>query len=229
MLCSFCFLCFLMIVFRFVFLFYFYLLFFFFFLCYIFFYFFFFFQAEDGIRDADVTGVQTCALPILNGHSYNIIETNGVNQFNNAYTQGDLNINELILYDDRIINGNNTIGKLTIMPKSIKMTLANGTTQTITDDMQINGTACQFNTIVSATGANIAYANPNDHNRFDFVTIGGINATDADLEFDVNSGSLGNNNSQVIFLTGTPGVVGLGPDQSCVSIDPNIRSEEHTS
>src|SRR5207245_7005195 len=27
--------------------------------------FFFFFQAEDGIRDATVTGVQTCALPIL--------------------------------------------------------------------------------------------------------------------------------------------------------------------
>src|SRR5207245_7379334 len=26
---------------------------------------FFFFQAEDGIRDATVTGVQTCALPIL--------------------------------------------------------------------------------------------------------------------------------------------------------------------
>ena len=30
--------------------------------------FFFFFQAEDGIRDADVTGVQTCALPILLGY-----------------------------------------------------------------------------------------------------------------------------------------------------------------
>src|SRR6266699_5355154 len=27
----------------------------------------FFFQAEDGIRDADVTGVQTCALPISEG------------------------------------------------------------------------------------------------------------------------------------------------------------------
>jgi len=26
---------------------------------------FFFFQAEDGIRDKLVTGVQTCALPIL--------------------------------------------------------------------------------------------------------------------------------------------------------------------
>src|SRR6267378_7402229 len=30
-----------------------------------FFLFFFFFQAEDGIRDLYVTGVQTCALPIL--------------------------------------------------------------------------------------------------------------------------------------------------------------------
>src|SRR5207245_8700873 len=28
---------------------------------------FFFFQAEDGIRDATVTGVQTCALPISPG------------------------------------------------------------------------------------------------------------------------------------------------------------------
>src|SRR2546422_3755982 len=28
------------------------------------FFFFFFFQAEDGIRDVAVTGVQTCALPI---------------------------------------------------------------------------------------------------------------------------------------------------------------------
>ena len=27
---------------------------------------FFFFQAEDGIRDTEVTGVQTCALPIFN-------------------------------------------------------------------------------------------------------------------------------------------------------------------
>src|SRR5207245_4543009 len=34
--------------------------------CVLFFlYLFFFFQAEDGIRDATVTGVQTCALPIL--------------------------------------------------------------------------------------------------------------------------------------------------------------------
>src|SRR6266542_6538345 len=31
----------------------------------LYFFFFFFFQAEDGIRDATVTGVQTCALPIF--------------------------------------------------------------------------------------------------------------------------------------------------------------------
>src|SRR5439155_13101526 len=33
-------------------------------ICPIFLFFFFFFQAEDGIRDGHVTGVQTCALPI---------------------------------------------------------------------------------------------------------------------------------------------------------------------
>src|SRR5207248_8103220 len=32
---------------------------------FILFYLFFFFQAEDGIRDRTVTGVQTCALPIF--------------------------------------------------------------------------------------------------------------------------------------------------------------------
>src|SRR2546421_8642752 len=31
---------------------------------------FFFFQAEDGIRDLIVTGVQTCALPIFSGDSH---------------------------------------------------------------------------------------------------------------------------------------------------------------
>src|SRR5207245_4743643 len=41
---------------------------------------FFFFQAEDGIRDATVTGVQTCALPILFGDLSNStgLSTKGV-------------------------------------------------------------------------------------------------------------------------------------------------------
>src|SRR2546422_4792520 len=34
--------------------------------------FFFFFQAEDGIRDVAVTGVQTCALPISFAHASGI-------------------------------------------------------------------------------------------------------------------------------------------------------------
>ena len=33
---------------------------------------FFFFQAEDGIRDVAVTGVQTCALPIYGDVSVNV-------------------------------------------------------------------------------------------------------------------------------------------------------------
>src|SRR5207253_8598263 len=36
--------------------------------CSIVFLFFFFFQAEDGIRDGHVTGVQTCALPIFRAY-----------------------------------------------------------------------------------------------------------------------------------------------------------------
>src|SRR5256885_16255172 len=38
---------------------------------------FFFFQAEDGIRDYKVTGVQTCALPISSSRS--IYMTEGIN------------------------------------------------------------------------------------------------------------------------------------------------------
>src|SRR5437773_8224461 len=43
----------------------------------VFFFFFFFFQAEDGIRDRDVTGVQTCALPISLGAELLVSERTG--------------------------------------------------------------------------------------------------------------------------------------------------------
>src|SRR5688572_30955989 len=46
------------------------LFFFFVFFCSFFVLFFFFFQAEDGIRDLTVTGVQTCALPISDDEDY---------------------------------------------------------------------------------------------------------------------------------------------------------------
>src|SRR5205807_6501240 len=48
-------------------------------------FFFFFFQAEDGIRDYKVTGVQTCALPILPLHLFRSIEE----QRGNAVPQQD--------------------------------------------------------------------------------------------------------------------------------------------
>src|SRR5207245_5274078 len=38
---------------------------------------FFFFQAEDGIRDATVTGVQTCALPISEANIHPTISARG--------------------------------------------------------------------------------------------------------------------------------------------------------
>ena len=41
----------------------------------------FFFQAEDGIRDYDVTGVQTCALPISHDVLEKLIELQPTNKF----------------------------------------------------------------------------------------------------------------------------------------------------
>src|SRR5207253_4669280 len=48
-------------------------LFFFLFFLFFLFVFFFFFQAEDGIRDGHVTGVQTCALPISSRSNRSLI------------------------------------------------------------------------------------------------------------------------------------------------------------
>src|SRR5687767_15405539 len=44
-------------------------------ICICFICFFFFFQAEDGIRDKLVTGVQTCALPISGGGGHDQLRT----------------------------------------------------------------------------------------------------------------------------------------------------------
>src|SRR5256886_7503276 len=43
---------------------------------------FFFFQAEDGIRDLTVTGVQTCALPISNAYCGQLL---GTQQYRDAF------------------------------------------------------------------------------------------------------------------------------------------------
>ena len=50
---------------------------------------FFFFQAEDGIRDYDVTGVQTCALPIYDGILAAIQQTRPAGRKKMIARQGD--------------------------------------------------------------------------------------------------------------------------------------------
>src|SRR5438445_2388540 len=50
--------------------------------------FFFFFQAEDGIRDIGVTGVQTCALPISSAQAEGQA-TSSTARFNELYASGD--------------------------------------------------------------------------------------------------------------------------------------------
>src|SRR5437016_11096045 len=51
------------------------------------FFFFFFFQAEDGIRDWSVTGVQTCALPIFYFIHKLSLFTNFIHSCHLFYTQ----------------------------------------------------------------------------------------------------------------------------------------------
>src|SRR5690606_40326593 len=58
----------------------------------------FFFQAEDGIRDFHVTGVQTCALPIYNFMSNEVLNAikfrRTVNQ--NSFTDQDISKEDLL-------------------------------------------------------------------------------------------------------------------------------------
>src|SRR2546426_12404470 len=48
--------------------------------------FFFFFQAEDGIRDYKVTGVQTCALPISVGGAELYVDANALKHGGGQYS-----------------------------------------------------------------------------------------------------------------------------------------------
>src|SRR2546429_5609485 len=63
--------------------------------------FFFFFQAEDGIRDVAVTGVQTCALPISQEFSLGDIERDVV-QHGNRHAVPTIGLRHTANLDNRI-------------------------------------------------------------------------------------------------------------------------------
>src|SRR5690606_39430945 len=60
----------------------------------------FFFQAEDGIRDFHVTGVQTCALPIYGER----LDVDGV-KLRALYTPGHTDESFSLVMDDRVFTG----------------------------------------------------------------------------------------------------------------------------
>src|SRR5207237_4584175 len=62
----------------------------------------FFFQAKDGIRDSSVTGVQTCALPILRHHKQSYDLSHMIIDCHGHYTTAP---NELQSYRDSQIAG----------------------------------------------------------------------------------------------------------------------------
>src|SRR5205823_11830319 len=64
----------------------------------------FFFQAEDGIRDKLVTGVQTCALPIFPSLQFQVKGNDGRPTLHSAGINGQLTGHraKLLIFDDLI-------------------------------------------------------------------------------------------------------------------------------
>lgn len=126
--------------------------------------------------------------------------------------------NVVVLNGSAMMNGSNTFKALRLFPKQSTISLANGTTQTIEEELSINGTPCFNTTLTSVSGtANVnVLAGPV---KFDYVNVKGINAGGLALIFDKNSVNNGSN-TNITFITGTGGLVGLGADWTCHVINP---------
>src|SRR5690606_39512455 len=73
---------------------------------------FFFFQAEDGIRDFHVTGVQTCALPILFDYPHALYAAPSyIARHGRPETLADLAAHHLIVGEDRFRSEERRVGK----------------------------------------------------------------------------------------------------------------------
>src|SRR3712207_7281629 len=104
----------------------------------------FFFQAEDGIRDIGVTGVQTCALPILGCAGAGL------------YLAGGTLINSLIV-ENRADGGTNCLGAGVYTSK--KSEFYNCTIAYNTGKVNLrNRNADRKSTRLNSSHANISYA-----------------------------------------------------------------------
>src|SRR5699024_682062 len=69
-----------------------------------------FFEAEDGIRYRNVTGVQTCALPIFSKYSVEaVLRVAGVDQFTNSFKRASDSVRDLQQTAGKIQNVGNKI------------------------------------------------------------------------------------------------------------------------
>src|SRR2546429_5004111 len=65
------------------------------------FFFFFFFQAEDGIRDVAVTGVQTCALPIYQQHGNTLSPADAADERGDGALAGQIEAVQRLVEDQQ--------------------------------------------------------------------------------------------------------------------------------
>lgn len=165
-----------------------------------------------------------------NGHVYHNIETatNASYATSTYYLRGGITANQVVFNQSKSLLDNNTIGTLFLKPRGYTLWLGANSTQTVTDHLYISGTPCFPNvfragaetgaTQASATATlNYTNANPtvaNVDNTFDYVRVGGINASNSKLFLQVNSSQLGLN-TNVENIPGSTGLLGLGADVSC--------------
>ncbi|MEE1944865.1 hypothetical protein VRU48_07100 [Pedobacter sp. KR3-3] len=144
------------------------------------------------------------------------------------YIQGGIIADELILNQSRTINDNNTFGTLFLKPTGLTLNLQTGSTQAVANYLLLSGSPCYLNSIrvggetgsSQTTQATINYSNPNNSNKYDFIRIGGIIASNAHLLLYANSTQLGNNQHVEEVVPGQlPGLIGLPDNFSCATIN----------
>jgi len=167
------------------------------------------------------------------GHTYGTIETGTIagNATSAYYLRGGITADKVIFNQTKSILDNNTIGTLFLKPRGLTLFVGANSTQTVTEHLYISGTPCLTNVVRAGTetGAtqavatatiNYTNANPmvaNEDNTFDYLRVGGINASNSKLFLQVNATQLGLN-TNVESIAGTPGLIGLGTNVSCQEI-----------